>query len=113
MKRIQTLEQLQTIIAESHQQPVVLFKHSTRCPVSSQADEEMDSVVKDFADKGIVFGKILVVEERPVSLECAEQLGIKHESPQVLLLQQGNVIWHDSHYAIRYDKVSEKLTNLT
>ena len=110
MKAVSSLENLQEAIDLSSQQIVVLFKHSTRCPISAQADEEMAKVEEDYGNKGVGFGRILVVENRDVSLACADKLGIKHESPQVLVLKNGEVAWHDSHNAIRYDKLESVLT---
>ncbi|MBN3526030.1 bacillithiol system redox-active protein YtxJ [Paenibacillus apiarius] len=110
MKAVDSIENLQEAIDLSSQQTVVLFKHSTRCPISAQADEEMVKVEDDYEHKGVGFGRILVVEHRDVAQACAEQLGIKHESPQVLVLKNGKVAWHDSHYAIRYDKLESVLT---
>ncbi|WP_028595765.1 bacillithiol system redox-active protein YtxJ [Paenibacillus assamensis] len=110
MKTITTHEELQQGIQRSHEGTFVIFKHSTRCPVSSSANEEMKHVVDVFEPKGISFGLIYVVENRDVSLACADQLSIKHESPQVLVLKDGQVVWHDSHYRIRYDNVEQVLT---
>lgn len=43
---------------------------------------------------------VRVIEERAVSLALAERLGVRHESPQVLLIRDGRVDWHDSHHRI-------------
>ncbi|TVX94190.1 bacillithiol system redox-active protein YtxJ [Paenibacillus agilis] len=110
MKTISTQEELEQGIKRSHEGTVVIFKHSTRCPISSSANEEMKRVVDVFEPKGISFGLIYVVENRDISLALADQLGIKHESPQVLVLKGGQVVWHESHYAIRYDTLEQVLT---
>ena len=73
----------------------VLFKHSTRCPVSAYVIDE----VMDFAEihpEWPVY-VINVIEQRPLSNEAAERLGIRHESPQAFVLRQGRVWWHGSH----------------
>ncbi|MDK8180874.1 bacillithiol system redox-active protein YtxJ [Paenibacillus sp. UMB4589-SE434] len=113
MYNVDTDSKLHELISKSHEQPVVLFKHSTRCPISTNADEEMSLVVKDFSQGPIQFGLIYVVENRDVSLLAADELGIKHESPQVLVLQDGKVLWHDSHYGIRYDKLEPILSQFS
>lgn len=46
---------------------------------------------------------VRVIEERPVSLALAEQVGVKHESPQSILIQNRKPIWHDSHRALTAD----------
>jgi len=112
MIKVQSVEELDTLIHRSAEQPVLLFKHSTRCPISAAAHDEMKMIVEDYEARDVTFGVILVVEHRPVSLACADQLGVKHESPQVILLKDGKPIWHDSHYAIRYDKLDAVLSEL-
>ena len=112
MIAIRSEEALQEMIQQSEGKPLVLFKHSTRCPISSAANEEMKKIEADFQDRGITFGLIYVVENRDVSLSCANQVGIKHESPQVLVLQDKKVLWNQSHYAIRYDKLEPVLSEL-
>ncbi|MGE5673359.1 MAG: monothiol bacilliredoxin BrxC family protein [Mycobacterium leprae] len=46
---------------------------------------------------------VRVIEERPVSLHLAERIGVQHQSPQVILIQSGKALWHDSHRAITVD----------
>lgn len=110
MNNIHSLDELHALIERSHEQPVVLFKHSTRCPISAQAASEMKQVVERFEKDNIAFGLILVVEDREISLAAADQLGIKHESPQAMLLKDGEVTWHDSHYQIQYDRLESILS---
>lgn len=43
---------------------------------------------------------VRVIEERPVSLALAERVAVKHESPQALLIRDGQALWHDSHEAV-------------
>ncbi|WP_088547383.1 bacillithiol system redox-active protein YtxJ [Paenibacillus aquistagni] len=110
MNSIHSIEDLEAFIAGSHEQPAVLFKHSTRCPISAQAAEEMKQVTAQFEGKNIAFGLVLVVEDREVSLAAQDKLGVKHESPQVMLLKDGSVIWHDSHHQIRCDRLESILS---
>ncbi|SYX82647.1 bacillithiol system redox-active protein YtxJ [Paenibacillus alvei] len=109
MEAVTTMEALESLIERSKEQTVVLFKHSTRCPISAHADEEMVKVAEDFEPQGIAIGRILVVENRDVSLACADMLSIKHESPQVIVLRDGEPAWNESHHAIRYDKLESVL----
>jgi bacillithiol system protein YtxJ len=46
---------------------------------------------------------VRVIEERPVSLALAQQVGVTHQSPQALLIKNGKAIWNDSHYSITAD----------
>ncbi|MGZ9587036.1 bacillithiol system redox-active protein YtxJ [Paenibacillus marinisediminis] len=112
MIAIQSEEALLEMIQQSVGKPLVLFKHSTRCPISSAANEEMKKIEEDFQDRGINFGLIYVVENRDVSLACAKLADVKHESPQVIVLQDNKVLWNQSHYAIRYDRLEPVLSEL-
>ncbi len=73
----------------------VLFKHSTRCGVSAYVIEE----VIDFAETHPEWPVhvLKVIEQRPLSNEAAERLGVRHESPQAFVLDRGRVRWHGSH----------------
>ncbi len=75
-----------------------VFKHSTRCPVSSRAEEQVDAFVADHPD--VPVHRVLVVEQRPVSLSIADRLGVAHASPQVILVRDGGAVWETSHLAI-------------
>lgn len=111
MEAVTTTEALDALIGLSRQQIVILFKHSTQCPISAHADQEMVKVAENYEPKGIAIGRILVIENRDVSLACSDKLGVKHESPQVIVLRDGEPIWNDSHYAIRYDKLESVLSS--
>lgn len=112
MISIDSIQSCEDFIQQSQQEPIVIFKHSTRCPISSGANEEMQILTEDFQDKPVKFGRILVVEHRDVSLYCADRLGIKHESPQVIMIKNNEVMFNDSHHRIRYDQLEPILAKL-
>ena len=86
----------------------IVFKHSTRCPISRRADSEVGSFLSDHAD--VPVHRILVVEDRPVSLAFAERSGVPHASPQALVLRGGAVTWHGSHYDISASALADAWT---
>ena len=83
----------------------VVFKHSTRCPISRRADAEVASFLRARPD--VPVHRILVVEDRPISLAFAERSGVEHASPQALVLRDGAVTWHTSHSAITAKALAE------
>jgi bacillithiol system protein YtxJ len=87
---ISTAEDLNSLFEESSEQPVILFKHSLTCPISHGAYEEM-SLLKDS------IALVIVQDARSVSSEIANRTGIRHESPQAMILRDGEVAWHASH----------------
>ncbi|MBN8200879.1 bacillithiol system redox-active protein YtxJ [Bacillus sp. NTK034] len=87
---------------ESGEQLLVL-KHSSTCPVSGAAYEEYDSFVKEHQDVNAYY--LVVQDDRPLSNHIAEAFHIKHESPQAILFNNGDVAWHASHWKITYDSL--------
>ena len=99
--QLTTMEKLDEAIAASTDRPVFVYKHSTVCPVSAQAAGHYH----DFADENESapkprFTQILVIEHRDISNAVESRLDIRHESPQLLLLREGKVAWHASHFSI-------------
>ncbi|MCH5598362.1 bacillithiol system redox-active protein YtxJ [Niabella ginsengisoli] len=96
--------QLAEIDEKSFKKPQLIFKHSTRCSISS--------VIKNRLYKGelpdnIDFYYLDLIANRPVSNEIANRYGIEHESPQVLLIKDGKCIFNDSHNGIYMDDIVE------
>ena len=76
----------------------LLFKHSSTCPISAAAFAEYEEWAAAHPDSPT--GWIDVVRERPLARAVAERTGVKHESPQVLLLEAGQAVWNAAHSAI-------------
>ncbi len=101
-------ELLQDLYNQSDAQTVIIFKHTTRCPISTAAADEMDKLVKD-PPENTIFARILVVENRPVSLKIAEDLVVQHESPQVIICRNKKVLFYTSHRDITEDRVRKEI----
>ena len=80
-----------------HTGPVLIYKHSTRCSVSLFA---MKRLLLLDTTQNETWVYIDVVAQRPLSLALAEELNILHESPQLILLSEGNVLAHGSHHQV-------------
>lgn len=96
-----TPEQLTDIARESHEHPVIIFKHSTTCSISAAAKGKIE---RQWADAGLADTPIYYLDllrHRPLSAQIAEQFGVRHESPQLLLVQDGDCTYHASHMGIR------------
>lgn len=105
-QRLQAYEDISTIVAASHDHPQVIFKHSTTCPISSMAKMRLE----DHWDLSHVSAHYLdLLSYRTVSSSIAEQLGVHHESPQVILLVDGEVIYDASHLDISIIELKEAL----
>lgn len=106
IQRIESTEDLDRLLESSRERPVWIFKHSLTCPVSSAAYREFESFVGDGGDDGhdghdgALYGLVEIQKVRSVSDAVAERTGVRHESPQALLLRGGEVTWHASHWNI-------------
>jgi len=76
----------------------LLFKHSPICNVSDNAMRHMERFRAGHADLPVYI--VDVVHDRPLSRKIESHCGVRHQSPQVLLLENGEVVWHDSHFRI-------------
>ena len=77
---------------------VLVYKHSSSCPVSFRARREVAGFA-ELAEAPDIY-EVLVIEQRGLSDYVAEVTGVRHQSPQAILLQEGRVIWHGSHFKI-------------
>ena len=98
-------EQLDAIKQESATQPVVIFKHSTRCSISDMAKGRLE---RSSAPNGVKFYYLDLVRYREVSNKIAEVFGIRHESPQVLIIKNGECTYDESHNGISMAEIAEK-----
>ena len=91
---------LDRLLSRSHEVPVLLFLHTDRCGISRRAYQEV-------AQLG---GEIALVDVRVhphLSRLIERRTGVRHESPQVLLLRQGQAVWSASHGAITAPAVAQ------
>lgn len=107
-KEINCSQDLGEILDESCLRKVVIFKHSTTCPISARAWREVQDFIKESSAEILVV-MIKVIESRPISNQVTEDLGVKHQSPQVLLLSNRQVSWHDSHQAVTQTNIKKAL----
>jgi len=89
--------------------PVIIFKHSTTCPISGRAAQRMDTMLNECEETLPAFYMVKVIESRPVSNAIADQYEVKHESPQILLLKDGKAVWNTSHHDITEDALMKAL----
>lgn len=105
--RILTSEQqLASIVQQSFTRPQVIFKHSTRCNISSTAKNRLE---KSGTPEQIDFHFLDLLAHRSLSDKIADDLNVHHESPQVLLLKNGECVYEESHLAIYMDDIVEQV----
>lgn len=97
--------QLQEILERSKHQPVVIFKHSTRCSTSEMVKMRLEKVQQP---ENIDFYYLDLIRYRDISNKIAEMFDVYHESPQVLLIKNGECTFDESHHAIYMDEIIEQ-----
>lgn len=88
--------------------PVLIFKHSYRCSISSMALQRIERIHKEI-NENVDFVLVDVIKQRDLSLKIAEYFNIKHESPQIIFYNKGTVQFTDSHMNIKSSKVLDYL----
>ena len=97
-------EQLKNIIDKSQEKPQVIFKHSNRCSISSVALQRLQKATRP---GGIDFYFLDLIGYRSISNQIAEVFGVRHESPQVLVIKEGKCVFHESHLSIDMHEIIE------
>ncbi|MEP6687520.1 MAG: bacillithiol system redox-active protein YtxJ [Gemmatimonadales bacterium] len=87
----------------------VLYKHSPICPTSDVAYEEMLAFRRH---RAVPIYMVDVIHHRPLSRALAERIGVRHASPQAIILRDGVVAWHRSHYEIQADAMTRIVDHL-
>lgn len=101
------LSQLDKLAEESTKQPVLIFKHSTSCAISRAS---LDRLERNWSmEKGAKLYFLDLLKFRPISNEIASRFDIPHESPQVLIIENGQLVYDASHFDINYKDIKAKL----
>jgi bacillithiol system protein YtxJ len=104
-KNLTQIGQLEAIAADSFNTPQVLFKHSTRCSISSMALNRLESSTPP---NGVDFYLLDLIQHRDISGAIAQKFNVHHESPQVLVIKNGECTYDESHMGISMDEIAEQ-----
>ena len=102
---VQRIEELETLLTQSGTRPLLLFKHSYSCGISAEA---LDELVGHLDSAGgttkqpdsPLYAMVTVQTHRDISNAVAARLGVRHETPQALLVRDGQVVWAASHFRV-------------
>lgn len=84
-------------LEKSRSETVFIFKHSSTCPISSAAKSQVDAFLEETPVTAYL---VVVPQQRPLSNDIAERLGVRHESPQLIALKDGSPTGVLNHYQI-------------
>jgi bacillithiol system protein YtxJ len=103
---LKDIEQIERLIEKSKVNPQVIFKHSTRCNISSVAKNRFEKS-EPIAEAD--YHLLDLIANRQVSAAVADQTGVYHESPQIILLVNGTCLFDESHLAIDAEDIKEQI----
>ncbi len=99
---VNSIDELERLFKQSNEKPVFLLKHSKTCPISAGVYQEISNAD---ADVNIV----IVQKARNISDAIAQKTGIRHESPQAIILKDGKVVYHAAHYDVTASDVESNI----
>lgn len=109
-KELIDVREVAKLIEQSNHKPIGIFKHSIRCGISTMIKYQLEENW-DLDPADIDFYYLDLITHRPTSNEVSAQTGVTHQSPQVIILDKGQVIHHSSHHAISVGRIREALEN--
>jgi len=99
------VSQLAEIKEQSKVKPQLIFKHSTRCSISGVAKSRLE---RNNPPENVDFYFLDLIKNRDISNKIAEEFSVFHESPQVLLIKNGECVYDESHSGISMDEIEEQ-----
>jgi bacillithiol system protein YtxJ len=111
LKPLRAVAELDQVITDSHEKPVLLFKHSYTCGISAEALDELQAHLAEQTGRpGVVrYAMVTVQTHRDVSNAIAARLGVRHETPQAILVHGGRAIWTASHFRVNASELTKAL----
>ena len=100
-------QQIETIKEQSRRQPAIIFKHSTRCAISAMAKSRLE---REQAPEGAAVYYLDLIKYRNISNRIATDFHVHHESPQVLLIKNGECTYEESHNGISMDDIAAQIS---
>ena len=97
---------LEKIKIASSELPQVIFKHSTRCSISTMAKNRLERAE---VPTNVAFNYLDLIEHRNVSNKIADDYNVEHASPQVLIIKNGDCVYDESHNAINMEEIAEQV----
>ena len=107
-KELKTISDLEQALERSYEVPVALFKHSISCGISAMVKSQLEAEW-DLEGQEIEIYYLDLINHRDVSNLIADKLGVWHQSPQVILVKDGQAVYNASHQAIRVSRIKSEL----
>lgn len=96
---LKDLTQIENIKKESVANPVIIYKHSTRCGISKMVIKQFEKMFTD-EHKNFKVYYLDLLNHRDISNKLAIIFDVVHQSPQILVIKNGVSVFNTSHEAI-------------
>ena len=106
---LENSDSLEAAVEQSYKQAIVIFKHSTRCSISSMAKDRLERSWDIPEENAPLMYYLDLIAYRSISNQIAERFKVHHESPQLILIKNGEAIYDASHNYITIDELKESL----
>ncbi len=106
---LRSVDQIKDIKSESKEAPVLIFKHSTRCNISRTSLDRLERNWKDEEMSNVRLYFLDLLSYREISNFIAEEFGVEHESPQILIIRNEKSTFDRSHFEIEYQQIRAAL----
>ena len=103
------IDELDRTLSDSHHGPVLLFKHSYTCGISAEALDELRSHIEQSDASAVRYAVVPVQTHRHICNRITERLGVRHETPQAILVRDGRVVWSASHFRVNAAEIQKAL----
>jgi bacillithiol system protein YtxJ len=112
LEPIRNLSHLDALVAGSSVRPLLLFKHSQSCGTSHVANEELQEHLAQ-SPREVDYAIVTVQEQRNLSDSIAQRFSLRHETPQALLIRNGQLVWVASHFRVTASAISRAIDEAT
>lgn len=99
-EELTSTEEVDEILLASNENIQVIYKHSRTCGICYISRSSLEKMTEE-TRHSIDLYMVDVIRDRPISKYIAEKVGVRHESPQMLIIKDGEVVWHGSHYKVK------------
>lgn len=111
-REITAEDQLDEMDQLSKEHFILIYKHSTRCSVSAATLSRLERKWNGTEASQVIPYFLDLIACRSVSGMIAERYGVRHESPQVLVIRNGTCVYHNSHFGIAFDEILENISRV-
>ncbi|MDX5476907.1 MAG: bacillithiol system redox-active protein YtxJ [Cyclobacteriaceae bacterium] len=107
--KLENSSQLVNIKAKSEEKPVLIFKHSTRCSISGMTFDRLMRNWKEADFEKVTPYFLDLIRYRDISNQIAQEFGVYHQSPQIILIKGGQAVYDNSHMGISYPDIMSRI----